>query len=199
MEILIIHAAARRIHFEHVKPALLHGWRIHNVSEEVDYWLCKACHLDKAKPKRPKGHVLVCTKSTSSSISHLKNIHGIQIGEYEPIDLPQSQYQSPPQSQLQSQPQSQPQGPSQRRPQSPPLLAVPSLSTGHKRTADGFDSEEFLRLLVRCFVKTKWPFTMIESPEFRHLLIYSLPRCEEHLPSSAAELHELYALKEPHL
>jgi hypothetical protein len=163
-----------------------HGWRIHNFKEGIDYWLCQRCHLDKSKPQRPKGHVLVCTYSTSSSISHLKNIHGIQIGEYEPLDLPQTQPQSSPSVYVRS----------------PPLvvqsvlLAAVNPPVRRNRLEHDFDPVEFKRLLLRIFVKNNWPITQVESLAFGQFLIYTNPICEQFLPS-AAELHENYALNEP--
>jgi hypothetical protein len=163
-----------------------HGWRIRNFKEGVDYWLCRRCHLDKSKPQRPKGHVLVCTCSTSSSISHLKNIHGIQIGEYEPLEPPPIQPQSSPSVDIRS----------------PPLgvqsvrLAAVEPPVRRSRLEHGLDPVEFRRLLLRVFVKNNWPLTDVESPALRELLIYTNPICEQFLPS-AAEFHKYYALNEP--
>jgi hypothetical protein len=156
-----------------------------NFKEGVDYWLCRRCHLDKSKPQRAKGHVLVCTYSTSSSISHLKNIHGIQIGEYESSELPQIQPQSSPSVDVRSPPLGV---------QGVPLAAVEP-PVRRSRLEHDFDPVEFRRLLLCVFVKNNWPSTNVESRAVRELLIYTNPICEQFLPS-AAELHEYYALNE---
>jgi hypothetical protein len=140
-----------------------------NFKEGVDYWLCRRCHLDKSKPQRAKGHVLVCTYSTSSSISHLKNI--------QPQSSPSVDVRSPPLCV-----------------QGVPLAAVEP-PVRRSRLEHDFDPVEFRRLLLCVFVKNNWPSTNVESRAVRELLIYTNPICEQFLPS-AAELHEYYALNE---
>jgi hypothetical protein len=154
-------------------PVWDHGWRIHNINENVDYWLCRRCHLDKSKPQ---SHMLVCTHSTSSSISHLRYIHGVHLGEHEAVEPPQTQ----------------------QNPSAPVAAITPRPTSGLEPETLEFDLVRFLHLMLRLFVKQGLPFELIESPEFKQLMIYTNPKCKEFLPS-AAELHELYALHEPHL
>jgi hypothetical protein len=116
----------------------------------------------------------------------LKNIHGIQIGEYEPLEPAQNLPRSSPLVDVRSPPSFV---------ESVPLAAVDP-PVRRSRLEHGFDALEFRRLLLRVFVKNNWPFTRVEYPELRQLLIYTNPICEQFLPS-ADELHEYYALNEP--
>jgi hypothetical protein len=136
-----------------------HGWRIHNLDNSTDHWLCYYCHLDLPKPLTPRGHVFNAQSTTGAS-NHLLSRHSI-------IEA----------------------GRTSRPMRTPAPLGQPTIdgftaaSAERNRARSGFDLNTFLALLLRFFVIEAIPLVKVESSALRDLLCYCEPRLEGNLPS----------------